>query len=71
MPERVGDRHAHEADDGEAADEDEDVHDARRSSAIRRELADGLGLGLGEELLRHEALDHEQRVSAPPIGIGR
>ena len=34
-PERIGDRHAQQAHDGEAADQDENVHDAACRRTIR------------------------------------
>ena len=70
--ERIGDGHAHQADDGETADENEDVHDA--SPVFGYSVVSWLTVsGSGSEknfCVRKRSMTNKT-VSAPPIGMGR
>ena len=70
--ERIGDRHAHQTDDGETANENEDVHDAIPSSVYS--VVSWLtvsGSGSEKNFCVKKRSMTNRTVSAPPIGIGR
>ena len=66
--ERIGDRHAHQADDREAADQDEDVH-APALTPSRSAAVSGSGSVKNCRVQKRSITN--SAVMAPPIGIGR